>query len=475
MSMALRSPAPRTERETLTALSFCWADLLFRLDSQFVITYATGAFDVIVGTAATELIGTMFADLFAKGDFPAVAQFIKTIKKRGRAEGEGLRLMHRGRLPIMVRCAGYCWRDEYFIGLRLLSTDQTVMPLNFKRDDTTGLLEPEAFAALASRRIKDSDGRGKDMALTVLAMPELYNLCDRLTDQKAADLLQELGTRLRVNSLGRDTVSEIDKGRYGLVHDVGMDVANLKDELKDLSKTYDPQGPDLAITNASITLDGVESVSQDHLAKGLMYFVHQLQKTKGKDFKLNDIAENISDLCNKGLKQIQELRQTILSSDFGVVFQPIVDCHTGRIQHYESLCRFGAPGSMESPFHYITFAEEVGLIHEFDLAMTKRVLGWAETKPRHSDRYHVAINISGYSVGVESFLQSLDSIMSANKWAKGKVMFEITESSKMSDLTGANTFIQHMRGMGYKMCLDDFGAGAASKPYARPSGEINIL
>ncbi len=44
-------------------------------------------------------------------------------------------------------------------------------------------------------------------------------------------------------------------------------------------------------------------------------------------------------------------------------------------------------------------------------------------------------------------------------------MFEITESSRMSDLESANNFIQSLRGRGYHVCLDDFGAGAASFQY----------
>ncbi|MBL4719665.1 MAG: EAL domain-containing protein [Alphaproteobacteria bacterium] len=44
-------------------------------------------------------------------------------------------------------------------------------------------------------------------------------------------------------------------------------------------------------------------------------------------------------------------------------------------------------------------------------------------------------------------------------------MFEITESAHMSDLDSANKFIQKVRKNGYRVCLDDFGAGSASFQY----------
>jgi EAL domain-containing protein (putative c-di-GMP-specific phosphodiesterase class I) len=41
-------------------------------------------------------------------------------------------------------------------------------------------------------------------------------------------------------------------------------------------------------------------------------------------------------------------------------------------------------------------------------------------------------------------------------------LLEITESAHMTDLAAANEFIQKLRGEGFPVCLDDFGAGAAN-------------
>jgi len=151
-------------------------------------------------------------------------------------------------------------------------------------------------------------------------------------------------------------------------------------------------------------------------------------------------------------------------SEFYVALQPIIHIYTGEIHHYEALCRFDAkPG--ESPFKYITFAEETGLIHEFDLAMAQKVIAWLSKHQRSSDKYRVAVNVSGFSISQPAYLDSLTRLLDDNAWTKGKLMFEITESSRMSDLDSANSFIQALRQKGYHICLDDFGAGAASFQY----------
>jgi EAL domain-containing protein (putative c-di-GMP-specific phosphodiesterase class I) len=56
-------------------------------------------------------------------------------------------------------------------------------------------------------------------------------------------------------------------------------------------------------------------------------------------------------------------------------------------------------------------------------------------------------------------------LLAENKWLEGRLIFEVTESSRMADLEGANTFIQSIRNRGFEVCLDDFGAGAASFQY----------
>ena len=77
----------------------------------------------------------------------------------------------------------------------------------------------------------------------------------------------------------------------------------------------------------------------------------------------------------------------------------------------------------------------------------------------------IAINVSGLSVENEDYVSALHALLQANTWARGRIMFEITESARMSDLTAADQFIQGLRGQGCEVCLDDFGAGAANFQY----------
>jgi EAL domain-containing protein (putative c-di-GMP-specific phosphodiesterase class I) len=172
----------------------------------------------------------------------------------------------------------------------------------------------------------------------------------------------------------------------------------------------------------------------------------------------------MTSLISEAATKVTQFKQIISQSEFYVALQPIIHIYTGEIHHYEALCRFdNKPG--ESPFKSITFAEETGLIHEFDIAMAKKTIEWLGKFPRNNTKYRVAVNVSGFSMSQPSYLDALMQLLRDNAWTQGKLMFEITESSRMSDLESANNFIQTLRKRGYHICLDDFGAGAASFQY----------
>ena len=71
------------------------------------------------------------------------------------------------------------------------------------------------------------------------------------------------------------------------------------------------------------------------------------------------------------MKAIDGLRGIISRGDYGLVFQPILDAHSGDIHHYEALARF--PALRGTTGEHIMLAEEIGLISEFDFGMLCKV------------------------------------------------------------------------------------------------------
>ena len=79
----------------------------------------------------------------------------------------------------------------------------------------------------------------------------------------------------------------------------------------------------------------------------------------------------------------------------------------------------------------------------------------------------VAVNLSGNSIGSPAFVRALQELLAKHEELRDKILFEITESAKIADLEAVNRSVQSLRQAGHKVCLDDFGAGAAAFQYLR--------
>src|SRR5690606_24950967 len=75
------------------------------------------------------------------------------------------------------------------------------------------------------------------------------------------------------------------------------------------------------------------------------------------------------------------------------------------------------------------------------------------------------VNVSGMSIQNPQFFKRLRELVSTDKELPSRIMFEITESASITDLDLVNEYIGVLHGDGFKVCLDDFGAGSASFQY----------
>lgn len=79
----------------------------------------------------------------------------------------------------------------------------------------------------------------------------------------------------------------------------------------------------------------------------------------------------------------------------------------------------------------------------------------------------VSINLSGASLSDERFLNYVHELILESDIDPNKVCFEITETSAITFIDHAISFIHELKAMGVSFALDDFGSGVASFAYLR--------
>jgi EAL domain-containing protein (putative c-di-GMP-specific phosphodiesterase class I) len=457
------SAALRAERNRFVALAFCWADLLFELDAEEKVVFAAGATGPLVGGKPEELIGTPVADLIAPQDRSLAHEVLGIARKRGRIDNFSVRLKGTAGATAPLAITGH-WLDDlgghYFLAFRMgTGAAAKIGGANLSRDSESGLYDADSFAEVVKKRVASGIDADGDSKMTLIALPGYDELKGRLEGDSEQDLLNTVSACLRASSVDGDTAARIDDDRFGLVHNADLDVSELEKKISEFTREVDPTGAGIEVEAGTIAVSDA-NISEEDLANGLLYTINRFRSAKGGDF-IKNLSSNLSGLVSEAGKSVTAFRQVVAQGNFDIAYQPIINTVTGEIHHYEALARFHADKKGESPYERITFAEETGLISEFDMAMVRKVVAWLANTPR----YRVAVNMSGNSVLNLSYINELHLLLRNNAWAKDRLMFEITESGRIEDLVAANRFIQTLRREGYEVCLDDFGAGAANFEY----------
>jgi EAL domain-containing protein (putative c-di-GMP-specific phosphodiesterase class I) len=156
--------------------------------------------------------------------------------------------------------------------------------------------------------------------------------------------------------------------------------------------------------------------------------------------------------------RLAAMSRTVGEGAFDIAYQPIADLATGNVAHYEALARFKGP---EGTGETVKFMEALGIANSLDLAVANKVLSVIE---QHGQA-QVAFNVSGETIASPASFGMLAAVLARHRKLAPRALIEITETATITDLQSAAKAIQALREMGYRVGLDDFGAGAASVSY----------
>jgi len=495
--------ALRAERDRFVALAFAAADLLLELDAEQRVAFAAGATLPFVGLAPQALAGKSFLDLVAAADRSMMREVLAQGARGKRMRNIVLRLQTVGEdgqaaPSVPLALLGYCLPDmarnaagnRYFLSLRAGGHeprlgDEDPVPLVSGGD--SGLPNPRSFAALAGERLGATgavavDESGKPYNLTLMHFIGLNELRRRLNRDARALLVAAIGGGLRAMAVNGDLAGQFDGESFGIIHPKDADIAGFERLIVEMASRLDPQyvaavkktsskkaSPAVGgvnIVRAVVEMD-VTGMGQPEQVKALVHIANRFTDGRIGDFKIASASAGLSALIGETVHKLAEFRSVVSDADFAMAFQPIVALSNRKIHHYEVLARFPKFGDRLTPYEAITFAEQTGLICDFDLAMCSKALAWLEARRAEGKSYPLAVNLSGSSIGMPSFVKALHKLLQRHDAVRRLVAFEITESARIGNLRGVNFIVKGLRAEGHKVCLDDFGAGASAFHYLR--------
>jgi EAL domain-containing protein (putative c-di-GMP-specific phosphodiesterase class I)/GGDEF domain-containing protein len=159
------------------------------------------------------------------------------------------------------------------------------------------------------------------------------------------------------------------------------------------------------------------------------------------------------------------LRRTLERRGIQVHYQPLVRSQDRAVVGVEALARwFVSPGRSISPDEFVPLAEEAGLIVPLGAQVLERACREA-LRWRIPEHLALAVNVSAAEIRDPGFGERVEATLRETRFPPERLILEITESVLM---TASDRFVhvtRHLRGLGIRFFLDDFGAGWCNFSY----------
>ncbi|MGI9450222.1 MAG: sensor domain-containing phosphodiesterase [Geminicoccaceae bacterium] len=441
-----RDEVRRQLRDRFIGFAFAGGDLLLETDLVGKIGYVAGAAQTITGHNDQDLLGRNLSDLVLSSLTEEVRQFLSDL-------GQGERFA-----PCRIGFEGVGGHWIMLSGYRSdLHADVLLLSLRFDMSDFTDqrpLLKADIFKDQVLDRLQKPDCNA------TLTMLDLSGL-DAWAVEAATACRREIGASLGHFSDDDSTAGWLSDDVLGIVQDEELDLDALEEAIRTHSKVADPNGVGLTPKSTALSMN-TKGLKSGDAAQAMLYAINRFAEGKEEGFSINSLRESFDIMVKETIERVVEVRDTVSKDDVELNFQSIVDLRTKTVHHYEVLSRLK---DGQSPFELVSFAEQVGLIADFDLMVCRRVI--AMLKQQKKREQILAVNLSARSMGSEAFGRALLTLLARHPEVRTQLMFELTESATITDPEPVANLIAALRRTSIRVCLDDFGSGAAAFHYLR--------
>ncbi len=448
----------KKQRDQFLAFAFASADLFIEVSEEGKVIFTLGAAKGMTGIDDKELKGKKWLDLFSAYDMQQLLHLYENAKPGKRCG------------PLLIDLNEMITkRKAIFTGIKMPGSNSFYITLglsNLTMSKIAGtsakhsgdLLDRSTFIDAAQDTFEFARSVGQDVDMTVLDFAPTEADRKRLGEENWGSLLDSIGNFLQSQAIDGAAAAQVGLGRYSVIHDKDINGDFIREKIEKIALENDPSGEGLTIKSKTITSD-LSSLSERDAAKALIYTINEFER-KGADLTIENLNSGFKAYADANAEKIKEFQSLIDRLDFKMHYQPVVDIKTQEVSHYEMLARFNNGDTLE----WVTFGEDIGMAAKFDAAVCELAINNIMRKFAGS-RSKFSVNLSGQSIEDEAFFEKLQKMLKQEKNLHERLMFEITESTHMKDLNKVNNFIEALQADGYKVALDDFGAGAASFQY----------
>ncbi len=212
--------------------------------------------------------------------------------------------------------------------------------------------------------------------------------------------------------------------------------------------------------------------SKKEILKILLYLKEKAKSSLSNVYMAlnDDTIQQALDFINEKYKNIDYVSKKIENKEIEVVFQPIFNSKTRKIEALESLVRIiKEDGSLIPAGIFIDNIIEAGLIYKLDILVLEKLLEKKELIKQVTDR--IFINASPESFLTKEYIDKLKEFL--NQMKDLNIIMELTEQKLLEDIEIVKSLELEFDNLHF--AIDDFGSGYSSLKFVAEMAEKKIL
>jgi diguanylate cyclase (GGDEF)-like protein len=341
------------------------------------------------------------------------------------------------------------------------------------RDPLTGLGNRRLFSDRVAHALERQERSAASVAVLLLDLDHFKFVNDTLGHAKGDALLIHVAERLRQAVRAGDTVARLGGDEFAVLledleHPDEADATALRiiaalerpfalDDREvfvhssiGIALAGDGQDVDGLVTDADVALYAAKNAGRNRM-------------TRFSAAMRTDIAER---------HEVEAaLHRALERDEFDLLYQPIVNLHTGSVVGAEALIRWRHRElGVLPPSRFIAIAEESDLIVQIGrsmLCVAARDAMRFRGATRHSAALRVGVNLSARQLLSPTLVSDIESAIAQAGASGAALSVELTETILASHEDVIVQRLQTLRELGVLIALDDFGTGYSSLAYLR--------
>ena len=348
-----------------------------------------------------------------------------------------------------------------FMFVRFVRSQRKLLKLYYA-DKETGGNNWYYFLGVASKKMRKYRRKSVKVAMVHIQMEKYRSYCSCYGDKEGSKLVSDFYDVIRKSITRKETFARHEMCDFGILL-CYMDEEHLVERVEKIMKLMAEKRPNIKLYFKA----GIHILDGERMEPAESYNRATIARTKIDDSHNESVSFFTKQMKEELLwerKVENEMERALQNHEYKVYLQPKYSVDNEKLAAAEALVRWVHPTEgLIAPYRFIPIFERNGFITRLDDYMIEEVAklqaGWIAQGKRIVP---ISVNVSRAHFTRENLAEHICEIVDHYKVPYEAIELELTESAFFDDKETLIGIVNKMKGYGFVVSMDDFGAGYSS-------------